>query len=174
MAEKRIADHLVEQFKSSWEITLETIDRVPDEKWTDGIERIDKPWSETEGMNVWYFCERVYHIIQTVEFYAADSPESMKWGGRIGGIDWKSESPEETAKRITKDMMHEYLEETKRNLENKLRSFSDDEYFETDGFSRWQTSRLSKFIYVLRHSMWHLGELSRALREYACEHANWR
>lgn len=171
---KKIADHLVEQFEASWQLALETINKVPDEKWADGIERIDKPWSETEGMNVWYFSERVYHIIQTVEFYAADNPEGMKWGGRIGGIDWKSESPEETAKRITKGLMQEYLEEAKSNLENKLRSFSDDEYFETDGFSRWQPSRLAKFIYVLRHSMWHLGELSRSLREYDCEHTNWR
>ena len=170
---RRISNHLVKQFESSWMMLSESIDNVPDDKWATGVESIEKPWSETEGMNVWYFSERVFHIIQTIQFYAADSPEGMKWGSRIGGIDWKTESPEETASRITKDVMREYLEETKKNLESKLRSFSDEDYYETDGFSKWQPSRLAKFIYALRHSMWHLGELSRVLRDYDCKRTNW-
>lgn len=172
--ENRMIEHLVKQFESSWNILRQSITNVPDEKWATGIEKIDKPWNQTKGENVWHFSERVYHIIETVEFYMADSPESMKWGGRIGGIDWKTESPEVTASRIKKDDMVEYLEEIKEKLEMKLRSFSENDLFETDGFSEWQPSRLAKFLYTMRHSMWHLGELTHALRYYDSKRTSWQ
>ena len=170
----RIAEQLVKQFDRSWEMLTQAIENVPDEKWTDSVENVNIPWSETKGKNVWYFSNRVFHIIQTVEFYARDDPNDFKWGGRIGGIDWKSESPEETASRIMKKDMLEYLSETKGSLSKKLSSFSDDELFEQDGFSEWQTSRFAKFIYTLRHSMWHIGELGRAMRDCNCERINWQ
>jgi hypothetical protein len=172
--ENRVVEHLVKQFESCWNILRQSIMNVPDEKWAIGIEKIDKPWNQTKGENVWYFSERVYHIIETVEFYMADTPESMKEGSRIGGIEWRKESPEETAHRIRKDDMLEYLEETKESLEKKLRSFSDSDFFETDGFSEWQSTRLAKFLYTMRHSMWHIGELSRSLRNYDCKRTNWQ
>jgi hypothetical protein len=170
----RIAEHLIDQFNRSWKILLQAIDKVPDEKWTDSVETIDKPWTETKGMNVWYFSNIVYHVIQTVEFYAKDNPDEMKWGSRIGGIDWKTESPAVTASRITKKDMRDYLEETQTILNDKLRSFSEEDLFETDGFSGHLDSRLMKFIYTLRHSMWHIGELSMAVRDFECDRLQWQ
>ncbi len=169
-----LIEHLVNQFDSSWKILREAIKNVPDDKWTEGIEPIKKSWTESKGLNIWYFSERVYHIIQTVEFYCADDPKSMKWGSRIGGIEWKKESPEETASRIKKVEMLEYLNEIKEKLELKLRSFSSDDLFATDGFSEWQPSRLAKFLYTMRHSMWHIGELSKALRDWDGKRVNWQ
>ena len=150
------------------------IENVPDEKWDVGLKVIDKPWAEAKGENIWYYSDRVYHIIQTVEFYTNDDPKTMKWGGRIGGIEWRKESPEVTASRIKKDDMLEYLQETENKLRKKLMSFSDNDLFEDDGFSEWQDSRLAKFLYTMRHSMWHIGELSRALRDYDCKRTSWQ
>ena len=172
--EKQIVEHLVKQYESSWNLLRQCIENVPDEKWDVGIKTIDKSWTEAKGENIWYFSYTVYHIIQTVEFYTYNDPKSMKWGASIGDIDWKTESPEVTASRIKKDDMLEYLEETKEKLEMKLRSFSESELFETDGFSEWQSSRLAKFLYTMRHSMWHIGELSRSLRDYDCKRTNWQ
>jgi hypothetical protein len=173
VSKSRIVEHLIEQYERSWKMLRQAIENVPDEKWTSSIEIIETPWSETKGMNVWYFSNIVYHAIQTVEFYTYDDPDDMKWGGRIGGIDWKTESPHVTASRVTKEDMLKYLEETKTNLIDKLGSFGEDDLFETDGFKEWQTSRLAKFIYTLRHSMWHIGELGRALRDWDCERIKW-
>jgi len=172
--ENRIARHLLANFEASWNILRQSIENVPDEMWAKGIEKVEIPWSETEGMNVWYFSERVYHIIETVEFYNRDDPSGMQWGGRIGGIDWKKESPQETATRISKDDMLEYLEKTRENLKKKLSTLSDDDMFEKDGFEKWQPSRLYKYIYTLRHNMWHIGELSKTLREYDCQRTEWK
>ncbi len=152
----------------------QSIQNVPEEKWAMGIKSIDKPWAEVKGQNIWYFSERVFHIIQTVEFYTNNDPKRMKWGNRIGGIDWRTESPEETASRIKKDDMVEYLEDTKEKLEMKLRLFSGNDLFETDRFSEWQPSRLAKFLYTMRHSMWHLGELTHALRYYDSKRTSWQ
>ncbi|NHI90026.1 MAG: DinB family protein [Candidatus Thorarchaeota archaeon] len=169
-----IANHLVDQFESVWNMLKASIENVPDEKWSVGLDAITKPWNQTKGENVWYFSERVFHIIETVEFYGNDDPKVMKWGARIGGIKWKEESPEETAARITKKEMLTYLEETKQQLKEKLHSLSYGDMVKTDGFSEWQPSRLAKILYTMRHSMWHIGELSRAIREYDCERIHWQ
>ncbi|MFW9786115.1 MAG: hypothetical protein ACFFE2_03825 [Candidatus Thorarchaeota archaeon] len=173
MSVNRIAEHLIDQFNRSWKMLRQAIENVPEEKWTEHVESIDVPWNETKGMNVWYFSNIVYHVIQTVEFYALDDPDDMRWGHRIGGIDWKSESPEVTSSKIKKNDMLEYMEETMTFLNDKLRSFSEDEMFEADGFSGWQDSRLMKFVYTLRHSMWHIGELGRSLRNFECNRITW-
>ena len=172
--EKRIVKNLVKQFESSWLMLRQCIENIPDEKWAIGIKVIDKPWSEAKGENIWYYSDRVYHIIQTVEYYANDDPKTMKWGSRIGGIEWRKESPEITASRIKKDDMLEYVEETEKKLREKLMSFSESDLFEVDGFSEWQDSRFAKFLYTMRHSMWHIGELSRAHREYDCKRISWQ
>jgi hypothetical protein len=169
-----ISEHLVKQYESCWNLLYQCIENVPDENWTVGIKTIDKSWSEAKGENVWYFSYTVYHIIQTVEFYTYDDPKTMKWGDSIGGIDWKVESPEVTASRIKKDNMVEYMQVTKEKLKLKLKSFSEHELFESDGFSEWQPSRLAKFLYTMRHSMWHIGELSRALRDFDCKRTSWQ
>ncbi|MCK5152418.1 MAG: hypothetical protein KAQ65_11270, partial [Candidatus Thorarchaeota archaeon] len=109
-----------------------------------------------------------------VEYYSNDDPKTMKWGSRIGGIEWRKETPEETATRIKKDDMLDYVEETEGKLREKLISFSESDLFQADGFSEWQDSRLAKFLYTMRHSMWHIGELSRAHREYDCKRISWQ
>jgi hypothetical protein len=172
--ENRIVKNLVKQFESSWLMLRQCIENVPDDKWSVGLKIIDKPWAEAKGENIWYYSDRVYHIIQTVEYYTNDDPKTMKWGGRIGGIEWRKESPEETAARIKKDDMIEYIEETEKKLRKKLRSFSESDLFDSDGFSEWQDSRFAKFLYTMRHSMWHIGELSRAHREYDCKRISWQ
>ncbi|MHA1965793.1 MAG: hypothetical protein ACXACG_12395 [Candidatus Thorarchaeota archaeon] len=172
--EKRIVKNLVKQYESSWLMLRQCIENIPDEKWAVGIKVIDRPWSEVKGENIWYYSDRVYHVIQTVEYYTNDDPKTMKWGDRIGGIEWRKESPEVTASRIKKNDMFEYIEETEKKLREKLMSFSDNDLFEVDGFSEWQDSRLAKFLYTMRHSMWHIGELSRALRDYDCKRVSWQ
>jgi hypothetical protein len=172
--ENRIVKDLVKQFESSWLMLRQCIENVPDDKWSVGLKIIDKPWAEAKGENIWYYSDRVYHIIQTVEYYTNDDPKTMKWGGRIGGIEWRKESPEVTASRIKKDDMIEYIEETEKKLRKKLMSFSESDLFDSDGFSEWQDSRFAKFLYTMRHSMWHIGELSRAHREYDCKRISWQ
>jgi hypothetical protein len=170
----RITEHLVRQFDRSWEMLTQAIEKVPDERWTDSVESIEVPYSETKGMNVWYFSDVVFHTIETVDFYTGDEPKSFKWGGRIGGTDWKTETPAMRASRITKKDMLEYISETKDRLTKKLSSFSKDELFEPDGFKDYLATRLDKFIYAMRHSMWHIGELGRAMRNWDCERISWR
>ena len=83
--EKRIVKNLAKQFESSWLMLRQCIENFPDDKWHGGLRIIDKTWSEVKGENIWYYSDRVYHIIQTVEYYTNDDPKTMKWGGRIGG-----------------------------------------------------------------------------------------
>jgi hypothetical protein len=55
-----------------------------------------------------------------------------------------------------------------------IQSFSDKEMMQKDGFGEHLRSRYEKFLYLLRHSMYHIGELSRSLRERDNVKVIWR
>ncbi|MHA2299953.1 MAG: hypothetical protein ACXACD_03260, partial [Candidatus Thorarchaeota archaeon] len=104
---------------------------------------------------------------------SGDDTEGIVWGGAIGGIDWKKESPHTTASRIEKNDMLIYLKKIESSLEAKLDSFSDKDLLEPDGFAKSHPNRLSKYLYLMRHTMYHLGELARVLRNCNCERLKW-
>ena len=44
--ERRVMEHLVKQFESSWKMIRQSIENVSDEKWAIGLHSIDNPWAE--------------------------------------------------------------------------------------------------------------------------------
>jgi hypothetical protein len=134
---------------------------VPYDKWNQGIGK-------------WFFSFNVYHVIDTAQFYMLSDPDDMNWGGRAG-IDWEKveDMQKEVLPKLTKDFVHSYLKETKEKMASLFNTMTDQDYLEKDGF-HWFDSILEKFVYLLRHSMLHIGELSRSLREWDCKHVKWR
>lgn len=151
----------------------QAIKNVPDESWSAGLDHRYGSWVDTEVMNIWYYSYVVLHLIESADFYSRDDTDDMVWGGAIGGIDWKKESPHVTASRIAKKDMLKYLAKIESVLEAKLNSFSDKDLLESDGFAKSHPNRFSKFLYLMRHTMYHLGELARVLRNCNCERLKW-
>jgi len=123
----------------------------------------------------WMYSMNVYHIIETVEFYGKNSPKDMEWGKRAG-INWKEDSQQEIAKKksmITKEQMKDYLDDIKLWFSGILAGSSGAVLFEKDDFS-WFNSKLEKYIYSLRHSMHHIGELNKTLRDNDLERIEWQ
>jgi len=137
------------------------IESVPDDKWHQGIGK-------------WYFSFNAYHVIDTAQFYMLSDPDQMKWGERAG-IDWESveDWEKEVLPKLTKDFVQSYLMETKEKMISLFNSMTDQDYLKRDGF-HWFDSVLEKLVYLLRHSMLHIGELSRSLREWSCKHIKWQ
>ncbi|MHA2303239.1 MAG: hypothetical protein ACXACD_20035, partial [Candidatus Thorarchaeota archaeon] len=100
-----MVEQLKAQFCSCWKMLRQAIKNVPDENWSAGLDHRYETWVDTEVMNIWYYSYVVLHLIESAEFYSGDDTEGIVWGGAIGGIDWKKESPHTTASRIEKNDM---------------------------------------------------------------------
>jgi hypothetical protein len=168
-----MVEQLKSQFESCWMMLRQAINNVPEENWYGGLGHIYESWVDSEVMNIWYYSYVVLHLIESVEFYSGDDTDDMVWGRAIGGIDWKNESPHVTASRISKEDMLKYLKKVESSFSKKLSSFSDEDLLEADGFAKSHPNRFSKYMYLLRHTMYHIGELARVLRICNCERLKW-
>lgn len=160
-----IAFSLACQFQSMWKMLRQGIEKVPEEQWTQGL----------SGDDQWFYSLRVYHIIETSEFYLRDSPEGMKWGQRLGKVNWwKTISHQEVAQKITKKDTLAYLEEIEERIVDFLKGINDQALMDQDGFRTHIPTILEKYIYLLRHNNYHIGELTLRLRQIGCERIEWR
>jgi uncharacterized damage-inducible protein DinB len=152
-----LIDGLLSQFKSTWIMLREAIDKVPEEFWC-----------LTE--HDWSYSKTVYHIIETQEFYLRDTPKGMEWGKLLKKQETQMKESKESY--LSKKVLLEYLEDTKQTIVNYFNIVSYDNLFAKDGFD-WFDSVFQKLLYLLRHNAHHLGELGRMLREWECNRMKW-
>ena len=154
---------LLNQFNRKWTMLQEAIENCPDELWY-------------KGGDEWIFSWIVYHIIETANFYSKDNPDEMTWGV-ISQIDWDNDSEEDIKKKkeknITKEIMEEYADTIKQQINEILSNTTDEHLLRKDDF-HWFNSIYEKYIYLLRHNMFHLGELAQLLRFTKCERIKWK
>ena len=159
---KRIGYVLSSQFNNSWRMLRQAINSITDEYWS-------------RTTNDWSFSWNIYHIIETAEFYIRDSPNGMNWGYHAG-INWNSDSENitnEKKQNISKDRLLNYLKDIEDRVDQFLRNSSNDYLYGTDDFDEGTLPILDKIIYLLRHSMFHIGELSKFLRDSNCVRIKW-
>jgi hypothetical protein len=156
-----IASILARQFEASWKMIHQALECVPDEFWHKGI-------------SDWYFSLTAFHIAETAKFYSGNNPDAMKWGSHAG-IDWKQvkNKEKEALPKLSKDFVSSYLQEMESHIASTLSSISTTDFSNKDGF-HWFSSILEKWVYLLRHNMFHAGELFRALREWGCKRPEWK
>jgi hypothetical protein len=147
---------LLSQMESTWKMIEDAIDLIDSDNWL-------------ERYNQFSYGQRLYHLIETWEFYIRDDPEGMKWGYLIDLPEDLSEDDWENAfnekmNNLSPDKLKTYLGEIVNQTRNKLSGLSDQGLINEDGFKIWIPNRITKYIYLIRHSMWHLGELSLHLR----------
>ncbi|MFX1540955.1 MAG: hypothetical protein ACFFBX_09275 [Promethearchaeota archaeon] len=151
---------LARQFHGMWTMLMQGIEKIPDGEWHHGRDK-------------WFYSLRIYHIIETSEFYARDTPEGMQWGKHLGQVNWKEEmSLKKAAKLITKKEVIKYLGEMKWRITKQLKALSDEDLLKKDGF-HWFSGIYEKYVYLLRHSNFHIGELAYALRTLECDRIEW-
>lgn len=127
-------------------------------------------WKKDE--NDWVYGYVLFHIIEAVDFYLGDSAES--WAPMT---EVSSNSREiETQKLQSKDRSYfeSYIDVVDKRYTKLLSENSDKWILSNDDFApRGFKSRQHKFTYVLRHSMVHLGELSKSLRAKGLKGIRW-
>ncbi len=158
----KIAFSLARQYHGMWEMLRQSIEKIPDNHWFQGL-----------GDDEWFYSLRVYHIIETAEFYARDTYENWKWGRQLGLENWwESITHKEAAQRVTKIELLDYLKKIEKRILKILKKASDVDLQKKDGF-HWFSSILEKFQYLLRHNSFHIGELTLFLREIKSERIKW-
>ena len=158
-----IAYALARQFEGMWEMIRQAIENIPEDEWTIG-EKSDEEW---------YYSLRIYHMIETAEFYSRDTHDGMQWGARLGKINWwDTISHKEAAKMVIKGDMLIYLDDIAKYIRSHLKRVSDDKLQRKDGF-HWFASVLEKYHYLIRHNTYHLGELTMKLRALGHDRIKW-
>jgi len=158
-----IAFGLARQLRGMWTMTRQAIAQIPEKGWTQGAERDNK----------WFYSLRVYHIIETAEFYSRDTPEGMQWGARLGVVNWWEKiSHKDAAEKVVRGDTLVYLNEMQQYIENLLKRVSAEELLRKDGF-HWFSSILEKYQYLIRHNTYHLGELTMQLRVHGNDRIKW-
>ncbi len=157
---KNIPNWLLKQFQSSMKMLRTALENIPDDRWHDGT-------------GDWYFSYNAYHVVETMNFYIQDSPDKMKWGDRAGyhwekGIDVEKE----ILPKITKEIVTDYLRDIEELVTKTLSSMTMENLIANDEF-HWFESVFEKLIYLLRHNMHHIGELSKTLRDWGSKTAKW-
>ncbi|MHA2314351.1 MAG: DinB family protein [Candidatus Hermodarchaeia archaeon] len=151
---------LARQFHGMWKMLRQGIEKIPDEQWTFGKDK-------------WFYSLRVYHIIETFEFYARDTHKGMQWGKRLGKVNWwETMSHKEVASLITKKDALAYLGEMEEHTTKLFKANTDEDLLKEDDF-HWFSSIYEKFLYCLRHNSFHIGELAFALNRLECERIEW-
>jgi hypothetical protein len=159
----KIAFSLAKEFRRMWEMTRNAIEQIPENEWTHGVES-DKDW---------FYSLRVYHIIETAEFYFRDTPKGMLWGARLGQVKWwETISAQEAAEKVVKGDMLIYMNEMAQYIEENLKRVSDKDLLAKGGFQGFSTI-LEKYIYLIRHTTYHLGELTMDLRVRGLDRIKW-
>ena len=156
-----IVNSLLKQVKACQSLIHQAIDKANDDHFNGEIHE-------------WMYNWKIYHVIETIEYYSSDDPNVFVWG-RKAGIIAKEETKEEVLnkkKKISKSLLKEYTLELTDNCIRKISSYTDVDLLSKDKF-HWFESILDKYLYMIRHSMFHIGELSQALRYWDCEHILW-
>ncbi|MHA2100484.1 MAG: DinB family protein [Candidatus Kariarchaeaceae archaeon] len=139
------------------------------------IENMDQlQWGQV--FNRWSYAKTLYHIIETYEFYIYDGPEGFRFGSELG-VDLKV-LPENEVHWITgnkdKEFYKNFLKRVTSLVNNRLSEFSEDQLLENDKFGEWGFhNRLHKLSYVVQHSMMHLGEINKTLRDLEKDTIKW-
>jgi hypothetical protein len=139
------------------------------------IENMD-PFKWGQVFNLWSYARTLYHIIETNEFYIHDGPEEFRFGSELR-VDFEGLSENEIhwiTGNKDKTFYRNFLKRIKVLVNTRLNEFSHEQFLETDKFGEWGfQNRLHKFSYLLRHTMVHLGELSKTLRDLDKDTIKW-
>ncbi|MFW9817323.1 MAG: hypothetical protein ACFFEW_15450 [Candidatus Thorarchaeota archaeon] len=118
-------------------------------------------WREDE--KDWVYAYILFHIVEAIEFYNSNSESEWTPINDVSANSRRKET--EALLKKDREFFEDYVKRVKKLTLKILKGLSDQEVLGTDGFARRGfKSILHKYIYVMRHCMYHLGELTKSLR----------
>ena len=141
MDEATMRDSLVRQFVRSWGMVEEAIRSFSADEWRTGDVDYLTP------------ARLAYHIIETAEFYAGETPDGFPSGHRFG-CDWEGAEPDDLP---TREAILAYLADARTQVGGWLREV---DLLAADVAFPWTGGCiLDRALYLLRHNHHHVGEM---------------
>ena len=158
MGKEMISD-LVDQYQRTFKMLYEEIERFDDEHWATGISFFQIP------------VKQAMHIVDCLDYYFSGKPgDQYQWGHRFGGGWWEL-SDDQLPDIAT---LLEYTREIEGRVISELTALDDDDLanpFEIDGSGK---TLLGHYVYALRHTMHHHGQLAVLSVHHSNEGGSWK
>jgi len=152
-----IGESTAAQFARCWEMLRDVIRRTPEDRWC-----VDADPQLTPAR--W-----ALHALQAADAYQCPCLDEVNWTPRF--CDWEGGAPEELPSR---EQLLDYLDETAAKLDARLCAMGDDELLAPSPYPWTGATYLEHWLYALRHTHSHLGELNMLLRAAGGETGIWR
>lgn len=153
-----LVNALAAQYERQWTMFRMTVGRITDEQWHVGDVRGKVP--------AWI----AFHAVLWADYYTQDDPASFDPAARFGVSD-----KDDPARMPDRAALRGYLDEVAARTDAFLRSLDDEVLLAEETRFPWTgTNTLERVLYTLRHTTYHLGELSFVLRTHGAEATEWR
>jgi DinB superfamily len=146
---KAMVNDLIDQYQRSFKMLTEEISRFDERQWLTGL--ADPDHFQTPVV-------LAMHIYDCLDFYFCSKPsDEYHWGHRFGGGYW--ELPLE--KLPSKSFVLAYAQELEVRVIAELSSLEDADLAQPASIpDESGETRLGRYIYALRHTIHHQGELA--------------
>ena len=143
-----LKDEFIEQYRHTWRILEGVVKDFDDESWLHTGREATTP------------ARTAFHILQGVKYYIEDTSTVIFASGKSFEGDWKTVKEEELP---SQDDTLKCMNELEAKTENWLREMDYDS--ENSAFPWAGKTKLGVAIFLLRHTVYHIGELCSLLNE---------
>jgi hypothetical protein len=152
-----IGESVAAQFERCWDMLRDVVHKTPEERWR----AVANPQLTPARWAL--------HAVQAVDAYQCPSLDEVNWTPRFcDGLDGPAEE------LPTREQLLEYLDEVAAKLDARLKGMTDDEMLAPPPFHWTGDTYVGHWLYGLRHTHSHLGELNMLLRVAGDETGIWR
>jgi hypothetical protein len=156
---KMLVNDLIQQYAHTFRILYQEIERFRDQDWNAGFAFFQVP------------VRQAMHLLDCLDFYFGGGEQSgYQWGHRFGGGWW--ELPEEQLP-VRAEVLT-YARELESVVTAQLNALEDEALSEPCPIDcRWAQTRLGLYIYALKHTLHHHGELAALAVYHGKEGGSW-
>jgi hypothetical protein len=135
-----------------------TIEEFDDQQWITGFSILQVP------------VKLAIHILDTLDYYFCGKPsDQYTWGHRFGGGWWELKDDQLPSKTAVLD----YAREIAQRIFSELRAKQDSDLFHPFEIDDSGATLLGHYVYALRHTMHHQGQLSCLSIQQGNEGGDW-
>lgn len=150
---------LMDQYQRAFSMLYEEVARFDEAQWVAGLSSFHVP------------VKLAMHIVDCLDYYFSGvTPDEYRWGHRFGGRWWDLPDDQLPGKAT----VLAYAEEIERRVVDELAALDDEDLsrpFEINDGSG--ATLLGHYIYALRHTMHHHGELATLSIYHGNEGGSW-
>ncbi|WP_309719746.1 DinB family protein [Armatimonas sp.] len=153
-----LSNGLAAQAERQWTMFRMTIGRLTDEQWYAG---------EHPGLVP---ARIAFHALQWADFYIQSDPSAFDTKARFG-----VDANDDPATLPSRAALRTYLDDIAARTDTHLRSLDDAALLEEETLFPWCGAIvMERVLYTFRHTTYHLGELSYALRVHGAKATEWK